>query len=132
MSTAATDPSTGRTDAPRARSDRGSILPFTATLVAALIGCAGLAVDGGRILAARRDASSIAAAAARRGAEELAWTGLATGHAMVDPDRASAAALAYIRLAGADGQVAATPERVEVTVVVTKPTVLLGAFGVGP
>ena len=111
--------------------ERGSVLPFTAIIVAALVACAGLAVDGGRILAARRDASALAAAAARRGSQELSWSDLAAGRATIDPARATAVAEAYLAQAGATGSVAATAQEVSVTVTVTASTVVLGAFGIG-
>ena len=115
-----------------ATDDRGSILPFTATIVAALVACSGLAVDGGRILAARREAAGIAASAARRGSQELAWDGAVSGEATLDPARAAAAARATVTEAGATGSASATPERVTVTVTMHEPTVLLGWFGIGP
>ena len=111
--------------------DRGSVLPFTAVVVAALIACAGLAVDGGRILAARRDAAALAAAAARRGSQELAWSDLAAGRATIDPARARAVAETFLAQAGVAGSVAASAEQVSVTVTVTASTVVLGAFGIG-
>ena len=129
MPTAAADPRTG--DHTDAGVDRGSILPFTAVVVAALIACAGLAVDGGRILGARREASALAAAAARRGSQELAWTDLADGRAAIEPSRAAAVAQAFLAQAGATGSVTATPEQVSVTVTLTESTVVLGAFGIG-
>jgi hypothetical protein len=116
---------------PTGAGERGSVLPFTAVVVAALVACAGLAVDGGRILAARRSASAVAAAAARRGAEELAFADLAGGRASIDPVRATAVAEAYLAQAGATGSVAATPDEVTVTVTLTASTVVLGAFGIG-
>jgi Flp pilus assembly protein TadG len=118
-------------EAERRRRDRGSVLPFTAVVVAALVACAGLAVDGGRIMAARRDAAAVAAAAARRGSQELAYTELADGRAAIDPPRATAVAQAFLTAAGARGSVAATPQHVSVTVTVTTSTVVLGAFGIG-
>ena len=111
--------------------DRGSVLPFTAAVVAALVACAGLAVDGGRILAARRDAAALAAAGARRASQELAYTDLAGGRATIDPARATAVAEAFLAQAGATGTVAASPQQVSVTVTVTESTVVLGAFGIG-
>jgi Flp pilus assembly protein TadG len=112
--------------------ERGSILPFTVIVVACLLAGAGLAVDGGRILAARREASSLAAEAARRASQELAWSGLANGDAVIDPERAVAAAQAFVGQAGERALVQATPQQVSVTVTITESTVLLGAFGVGP
>ena len=116
---------------PTGASDRGSVLPFTAVVVAALVACAGLAVDGGRILAARRDATAVAAAAARRASQELAYPELAGGVATIDPVRARSVAEAYLAQAGASGSVAADAQRVSVTVTVTASTVVLGAFGIG-
>jgi len=121
---------TGAADGAR-RGDRGSVLPFTAVVVAAVIACAGLAVDGGRILAARREASALAASAARRASQELAWADLTEGRAAIDPARAAAVAEAYLAQAGAVGSVAASADEVTVTVSVSTSTVVLGAFGIG-
>jgi hypothetical protein len=115
-----------------ASDDRGSVLPFTATVVAALVACSGLAVDGGRILAARREAAGIAASAARRGSQELAWADAVTGRATIDPTRATAAARSAISQAGAAGSASATPVQISVTVSIDQPTVILGWFGIGP
>jgi hypothetical protein len=114
------------------RRDRGSVLPFAVTVVAALLACAGLAVDGGRIQAARREAAAIAAAAARRGSQELGWRDLATGHSALDPRRAEAAAESYVGQAGARGSASASTDEIAVTVTIDEPTVILGAFGIGP
>jgi hypothetical protein len=108
------------------------VLPFVATVTAALVASAGLAVDGGSILAARRQASVVAAAAARRGSEELAWPDITSGRAALDTDRAVAAAESYLRQAGVAGRATAVPDHVTVTVSITEPTVVLGAFGIGP
>ena len=115
-----------------AAADRGSVLPFTATVVAALLACAGLTVDGGRLLGARRQAVGIAAAAARRGSQELGWRDAATGRAALDPARAEAMAESYLVQVGVRGSAKATPEEVSVTVIIDEPTVILGMFGVGP
>jgi Flp pilus assembly protein TadG len=115
-----------------ATDDRGSVLPFTATIVVALLACSGLAVDGGRILAARREAAGIAAAAARRGSQELAWNDAVTGQATIDVTRATAAARSAVHQAGASGSASATPDRITVTVTIDEPTVILGWFGIGP
>jgi Flp pilus assembly protein TadG len=123
---------TAGTDERRVERERGSILPFTAVVVACLLAGAGLGVDGGRILAARREASTLAAEAARRASQELTWRALAAGAAAIDPERAEAAAQAFVRQAGGRATVRATPQQVSVTVTVTASTVLLGAFGVGP
>jgi hypothetical protein len=112
--------------------DRGSVLPFTATIVAALLACSGLAVDGGRILAARREAAGIAAAAARRGSQELAWGDAVTGKATIDIARATGVARSAVDQAGARGSASATADQISVTVTIDEPTVILGWFGIGP
>jgi Flp pilus assembly protein TadG len=115
-----------------AADDRGSVLPFTATIAVALLACSGLAVDGGRILAARREAAGIAAAAARRGSQELVWRDAVTGRAAIDVARATVAARSAVTQAGASGSASATSDRITVTVTIDEPTVILGWFGIGP
>ena len=116
----------------RAEDDGGSIVPFTVALAAALVACAGLAVDGGRILAARREAASLAAAAARRGSQEISWDALVAGRSAIDPTRAEAAAGTVLARAGAEGELVASADSIAVTVRRRQSTVVLGAFGIGP
>ena len=55
----------------RMSDERGSITAFFAVLSVALILCAGLVLDGGRLLAERRTLSDLAAGAARAGAQAI-------------------------------------------------------------
>src|SRR4051812_49718179 len=109
----------------REEDERGSVTAFFVVIVFALLMLGGLALDGGRILAARRDASSLASAAARRGAQELDYGAITSGRAELDPARAEAAARAFLSQAGASGTASATADEVVVTVQVIQPTVLL-------
>jgi hypothetical protein len=61
-----------------------------------------------------------------------AWRDLTSGRAGLDADRAVAAAQSYLRQAGVGGTASAAPDHVTVTVTITEPTVVLGAFGIGP
>ena len=48
--------------------ERGTVTVFIVSMTTALLLVAGLVFDGGRMIAARRDADAVAAAAARAGA----------------------------------------------------------------
>lgn len=111
-------------------SDRGSISAFVVTLVAAFVACAALAVDGGRLVAARVVAADHAENAARAAAQEL--VGLRAGERRVDPVRARAQAFSYLAQHGVAGEVVVTPGSVTVTVVLEHHPTLLGLIGVGP
>ena len=110
--------------------DRGSITAFVVALTVAFVACAALAVDGGRLVAAKVDAADHAENAARVGGQEL--TQLRAGVRAIDPVRARARASAYLREHGLDGDVVATAQSVTVTVVVVHQPTLLALVGVGP
>ena len=70
-----------------------------AVLVFALLGLSGLAIDGGQVLVARRDAQGLADAAARAGAgqlDEVAARSNPEKPPQLDPAAATAAAITYI------------------------------------
>jgi Flp pilus assembly protein TadG len=113
------------------RGERGSILPFSVTLVVALVAFAALVVDGGGLLAARRKAASIASAAARRGSQEVAVGSLSNGSLTLDADRAVGAAMVFVRGAGASGTARVAGRRVVVRVSLTYDPQLVGALA-GP
>jgi hypothetical protein len=82
----------------QATSARGSVAVAIVTSLALTFGATiGLVIDGGHILAARRDADAIAFQAARAGAQALDPAQLADGVAAIDP---AAARAAVIRVAG--------------------------------
>jgi len=116
------------------RDDEGSITAFTVVITVALLLCAGLVFDGGRILAARRQAGGIAMAAARRGAQELDVDGAAV---TVDDANARTEAEAFVdRAALASNDTVAfrrastVPDAVTVEVRISQPTFLLGLVGI--
>lgn len=59
-----------------ARGERGTVTVFVVSMTTALLLVAGLVFDGGRMIAARREADAVAAAAARAGAQGLDEAGL--------------------------------------------------------
>ena len=71
-------------------SERGAVAPLLLVLVTVILLMTGLAVDGARILAARREAIDTAQSAARAGAQALDLNALRQGHATLDPQTALA------------------------------------------
>jgi Flp pilus assembly protein TadG len=70
-----------------------------AVLVFALLGLSGLAIDGGQVLVAKRDAQGLADAAARAGAAQLDEVAARANPEIpphIDPAAATTAAIAYI------------------------------------
>lgn len=104
-------------NAKRAHRDRGAVTAFAVIAVIGLLMAAGLVLDGGRLLAARRDAIDVGRGAARAGAQAVipAVPG-SGGTAQVDPVRAQALAQAYLARAGYQGDVTITGDTVTVTV----------------
>src|SRR3954468_13031547 len=99
----------------------------------ALLAIAGLVVDGGYVLAARRAAFDEAEEAARAGAQAIDVDSLRRGGAVVVvPDEARQRALAYLARSGHAGSVEVSGDRVTVHVRFEQPMVLLGLVGVGP
>jgi Flp pilus assembly protein TadG len=93
---------------------------------ALIIGCAGLAYDGGGIVAARRQAMNEAEQAARAGAQGLATEALrASGRQELDPARAEAAAQEYLDSLGRRGTVEVDGDSIRVTVTISRPMVIL-------
>jgi Flp pilus assembly protein TadG len=97
----------------RHRSDRGSVSLFVVIMVPALIAAAGLVLDGGRQLEARRAAHGAAEAAARA-AVQLTDDELLAGE--LDVDAAISRAEAELAAQGASGSVAAVGGSIVVTV----------------
>ncbi len=112
--------------------EHGQVTAFVVTFVAALILMAGLVLDGGLVLAAKRRAINEAEAAARAGAQQVA-TGAyrSSGRFVLDPARARAAAVAYLAATGDRGTVRVTGVQVAVTVQITQPMQILSVAGIG-
>lgn len=102
------------------RDERGSVSAFVAVIGLGLVMVAGLVYDGGQVLAAQVTARDLAANAARAGAQEIDLDTLrADGLAVLDPDRAEAAARAYLTATGSQGDVEVSGADIIVTVRVT-------------
>lgn len=113
------------------RDERGQVTAFVAVFVVALLAVAGLVVDGGYTLAAKRRAINEAEGAARAGAQALLPASLRQGRAIPDPARATTAARSYLAETGHVGTVDVTGDRVSVTVSFDQPMLILGIGGIG-
>ena len=116
---------------PRCRGEEGICTPVTALIVAAFLILAGLAVDGGYVLAARRRAIDQANGAARAGAEALAPSAYRTsGDLVLDPDAAAAAAQGFLAATGHSGDVTVDGNEVLVSLNFDQPMSLLRIIGI--
>lgn len=113
--------------------ERGSVAAFTAVIGLALLICAGLVVDGGAKIQAYREAYAVAEEAARAGAGQMdVDRAYAAGRFEIDTAKALAAARTYLASGGHSGSVFANRGRtVDVTVTVSRPTMLLSLIGIG-
>jgi Flp pilus assembly protein TadG len=117
----------------RARRDAGQVTTFVVFLAVALIMCAGLVVDGGRVFAATRDARNAAAGAARAGAQALnVSTFRQSDMTVLDQTGAEAQANAFLASAGYTGTVIVNADSVIVTITTRVPMVILNVVGVAP
>ena len=116
-----------------ARDERGTVTAFVACFTFALLVVAGLVVDGGFALAARRRAFNDAHAAARAGAQAVDETALrSTGAVRLQPGRAEALALDQLAASGTTGTVDVVGDSVTVHVTTTQNLTILGIAGLGP
>lgn len=113
----------------RRRDERGAITIFVVVIFLALIAMAGLVIDGGSALAAKRRAMNTAEQAARVGADALDPASLRSGQPVVAPSRAISTAQAYLDRVGAEGTVEVAGGTVTVTVTALYDTALLSAIG---
>ncbi len=114
----------------RARDERGQLTLFVVFMTLALLILAGLVVDGGYVLAARRRAIDQANGAARAGAEALAPSAYrAAGRVHLDADAAVAAAQSYLSAGGHTGTVSVDGDRVSVSLSFVQRTTLLRMVG---
>lgn len=108
-------------------SDEGVVTAFVVGLVMTFIVCAGLGVDGGRLIAARLTLADHAENAARLAAQEL--TSLRTGSPKIDQPAAYQSARRYLNDNNLTGEIDTSPESVTVTVSQTVEMTLLRLFG---
>ena len=114
------------------RSERGSVTAFVTVFTVALLGVAGLVLDGGLLLAAHRRAFNEAEAAARAGAQAVDVDALRAGAGVqLDPWEAERRARDYLSSIDRDGTVEVTGDTVRVRLAFRQDLTILGAFGLG-
>ncbi len=112
--------------------ERGQVTAFVCVIMVALLAMAGLVIDGGSALAAKRRAINEADAAARAGSQALAVASYRrTGTLAPDGNAAIASARAYLARTGDSGEVAIRGDQVVVTVHTDQRMTILGIVGVG-
>jgi hypothetical protein len=105
---------------------RGSITAFVAVVATALVLVAGMAYDGGQVIAAHTAARNDAARAARAGAQQIDLDHLrATNEPRLDTTAAETAAVDFLERAGVTGSAAASGASITVTVTVVQPMLIL-------
>ena len=115
------------------RGDAGQVTTFVVFLAVALIVCAGLVVDGGRVLAATRDARNVAAGAARAGAQAVNVSAFRQSDtAVLDRTAAEAQTTSFLAAAGYAGDVSVTDDAVTVTITTRVSMTILSVVGVAP
>ncbi len=110
------------------RAEQASVSVFVAVVGVALVMVAGMAYDGGQILAAHASARDLASNAARAGAQEIDLDTLrASGQAELDPELAAAAAERYLEAAdpSAEGTASVSGDQISVSVALRQPMVIL-------
>lgn len=107
--------------------ERGSISGFVVVLTMTFVACAGLAFDGGRMIALRTELADGAENAARAGAQEV--KSLRSGDPTLDIATATRTAEEYLSRFDLSGVVNADTEKISVTVRAEIQMTLLGLFG---
>jgi hypothetical protein len=102
------------------RAETGAVSSFLAVIALALLMAGGLAVDGGRKVAALREASHVADNAARAAAQAVDPDTLRSGAEIrLLPEEAVASATDYLASVGHTGQITVDGDRATVTVTLT-------------
>lgn len=113
--------------------ERGAVTAFVACFAIALIAVFGLVVDGGLILATRRQAFNAADAAARFGAQAVDESALRSGRPLVlDAREAERRALQQLAARELEGSAAVIGDRITVTVEMSRRLSVLGFTGLEP
>jgi Flp pilus assembly protein TadG len=108
------------------RDERGSITAFVAVVATALVLVAGMAYDGGQVIAAHNAARNDAERAARAGAQQIDLDHLrVTNEPRLDPAAAETAAIEYLERTGATGTATVSDASITVTVTRTQPMLIL-------
>ena len=111
--------------------DQGQVAPMVVILVVAILALGGLVLDGGRILATRREANSLASSAARAGAQSVDLNAARADQSRLDPVEAESKARQFLQASGNDGTIIVSADQVEVTITMTAHPVLLSLVGMG-
>lgn len=115
----------------RGRAQEGTVTAFVTVMTVAMLMAAGLVVDGGRVLAARREAMDVAGQAARVGAQAVDTEGLRRRSTALDASAASGAARAYVAARGYAASVSVDGDRIRVAVETRADLTLLRLVGIG-
>ena len=107
--------------------EEGVVTAFVVGLLMTFIVCAGLGVDGGRLVAVRLTLADHAENAARLAAQEL--TSLRTGSPKIDQQAAHRLALRYLNDNNLTGDISTSANSVSVTVSQTVEMSILQLFG---
>ena len=108
--------------------ERGSITAFVVVIAMTFIACAGLALDGGRLVAAKIELGDDAENAARVGAQEI--KSFRSGNPTIDKPRAFDAITRYLTEHDVSGEVSINDNEVTVRVTRLVRMTLLSLFGV--
>lgn len=127
-----TPSTTQRTCQYQREAERGSVSALVILMATTVLVMVGLAVDAGGQVHALQEARSIAREAARVGGQQLQVPTAVRGHgAVADPERAAAAADAYLSAAGVSGSTTVTgPTAIRVDVTTTYDTKFLSVVGI--
>jgi uncharacterized membrane protein len=109
------------------KSQDGVVTAFVVGLLMTFIACAGLGVDGGRLVSVRFTLADHAENAARLAAQEL--TSLRTGSPKIDQSGAHRLALRYLNDNNLSGDISTSANSVSVTVSQTVEMSILRLFG---
>lgn len=108
------------------RDQRGSITAFVAVVATALVLVAGMAYDGGQVIAAHNAARNDAERAARAGAQQIDIDHLrATNEPILDATAAEQAAVEFLERSGATGTATVSGASITVTVTAVQPMLIL-------
>lgn len=108
------------------RGERGSITAFVAVIATALVLVAGMAYDGGQVIAAHNAARNDAESAARAGAQQIDIDHLrATNEPTLDATAAEQAAVEFLERSLATGTATVSGASITVTVTAVQPMLIL-------
>lgn len=108
--------------------DRGMVTAFVVSVALVLFVAAGLALDSGRLVAARITAADHAENAARLAAQEV--TGIRAGQVAIDPAKGRRAAMDYLAGHGLEGEITIQDRSATVVVSASEEMTILRLIGI--